>query len=177
MRALPTSRHRGVFAKLAMTYFRFIISLCVFLVFLGCDRFNPSNSSLQTDTTHTAIIMVDDLSSAGLATDNAQIKSASISSGVLIIVAQYGGGCKQHEFKLFGSKRFFESNPPQVDVFLSHQAHGDACKALITDSLLFSLAPLRDLYQSSSGSKGTLLLRLHEPGIQAPLSPLVRYEF
>jgi hypothetical protein len=164
-------------ARSAVTYLPFIISLCVFLAFLGCDRFNPSNSSLQSDTTHTAIIMVDDLSSASLATDNAQIRSAVISSDVLTIVAQYGGGCKHHEFKLFGSKRFLESNPPQADVFLSHQANGDACKALITDTLRFSLIRLRDVYQSSYGNKGTLLLRLHEPGKQEPLSPLVRYEF
>jgi hypothetical protein len=91
-----------------MTYLPFITSLCVFLAFLGCDRFNPSNSSLPSDTTHTAIIMVDDLSSAGLATDNAQIKSAVISSDVLMTVAQYGGGCTRHEFKLFGSKLFLE---------------------------------------------------------------------
>jgi hypothetical protein len=164
-------------ARSAMTYLPSTISLCVFLVFLGCDRFNPSNSSLQSDTTYAAIIMVDDLSSAGLVTDYAHIKSTVISSDVLVMVAQYGGGCALHEFKLFGSKLFLESFPPQVDIVLSHNANGDLCKALITDSLRFSLTRLREFYQSSYGSKGALLLRLHEPGKQEPLSPLVRYEF
>jgi hypothetical protein len=160
-----------------MTYPPFIISLSLFLSFYGCDRFNPAISSLQNDTTHTAIIMVSDLSSAGLAADNAQIRSAVISSDFLILVAQYGGGCERHDFRLFGSSRFFESFPPQADVVLSHNANGDLCKALKTDTLRFSLTRLRELYQSSYGSKGTLLLRLHEPGKQEPLSPLVRYEF
>ncbi len=154
----------------------YIVPPFLFILFLGCDRFNPSSSSFQTDTTYSAIIMVDDLSSAGLATDNAQIKSAILSSDVLTIVAQYGGGCKQHDFKLYGSKRFLESFPPQADIVLSHSANGDACKALITDSLRFSLTRLREVHQSSYGSKGTLLLRLHEPGKPEPLSPLIRYE-
>ena len=128
-----------------MTSLPFILLLCVSLAFLGCDRFDPSYSSVQSDTTHTAIVMVDDLSSAGLSVDNAQIKSAVISSDVLTMVAQYGGGCTRHEFKLFGSKRILESFPPQVDIALSHNANGDACKALITDSLRFSLTPLREL--------------------------------
>ena len=160
-----------------MAYLSILLSLCVYLGFLGCDRFNPATSSVRTDTTYTAIVMVDDLSTASLSVDGAQIKSAIISSDVLTIVAQYGGGCKQHEFKLFGSTRFYESNPPQADVILSHQANGDLCKALITDSLRFSLVRLREVYHSYYGSKGVLLLRLHEPGQQVPLSPLIRYEF
>ena len=160
-----------------MTYHLPIISLCVFLILPGCDRFNPANPSLQNDTTYAAIIMVDDLFSAGLATDGAHIKSTSLSSDVLVLAVQYGGGCTHHDFKLFGSKLFLESNPPQVEIVLSHNENGDQCKALITDSLRFSLTRLRELYQSSYGSKGTLLLRLHEPGMQAPLSPLIRYEF
>ncbi len=164
-------------ARSALTYLPVIILLGIFLPFVGCDRFDPSVLSTKNDTTHTEIIMVDDLSSAGLATDNAQIKSAVIASDVLTVVAQYGGGCKQPDFKLFGSNRFLESFPPQADIVLSHNANGDLCKALITDSLRFSLTRLREAYQSSYGSKGTLLLRLHEPGKPEPLSPLIRYEF
>ncbi|MBF8296735.1 MAG: hypothetical protein HW389_3280 [Bacteroidetes bacterium] len=160
-----------------MTNRFFIISFCVLIPLLGCSRFNPTDSSIQTDTTHTAIIMVDDLSSAGLATDNAQIKSAVISSDVLTVIAQYGGGCKQHDFKLFGSRRFLESYPVQADVVLSHNANGDACKALISDSLRFSLQRLKETFQMYYGGRGTILLRLHEPGKQEPLLPLIRYEF
>lgn len=151
----------------------------IFFVVLtaGCSRWKPTDSSLQTDTTHTAIVMIDDLSTAGLSTDNAQVTNAFLSADVLTIVTHYGGGCARHEFMLFGSRLFCESNPPQVDVFLSHQAHGDLCKALITDSLRFSLAPLREVYQTSNSSKGTLLLRLHEPGKQEFVLPLIRYEF
>jgi hypothetical protein len=159
-----------------MAYRLFICFLLALLV-PGCERFDPSVPSLQDDTTWTSIVMVDDLSSAGLATDNASIKSVSLAADLLTIVAQYGGGCREHEFRLFGSTRFLESNPPQADIVLSHNAHGDACKALITDSLRFSLATLREFYRASYGSRGTLLLRIHEPGAASSLSPLVRYEF
>jgi hypothetical protein len=160
-----------------MNNFFLIVLFSVFIQLLGCSRLSPTDSSQQTDTTGVSIIMVDDLSTAGLAIDNAQIKSASLSSDVLTIVEQHGGGCAPHDFKLFGSKLFLESFPPQADIVLSHSAHGDLCKALITDTLRFSLARLREAYQSSYGSRGTLLLRLHEPGKQEPISPHVRYEF
>ena len=156
----------------------FIIGLpVVFISIFGCSRSNPAGSFPQNDSTHTAIIMVDDLSTAGLAGNNAHITNASVAADVLTFVAQYGGGCARHEFKLFGSSRFLTSSPLQADVVLSHNANGDACKALITDTLRFSLAPLREMFQSSFGSKGTLLLRIHEPGAAEPISPLIRYDF
>jgi hypothetical protein len=156
----------------------FLIVLFFVLIQLpGCSRLSPTDATQQSDTTNVSIIMVDDLSTAGPAIDNAQIKSAFTSSDVLTIVEQHGGGCAPHEFKLFGSKLFLESFPPQADIVLSHNAHEDLCKALITDTLRFSLIRLREVYQSSYGNKGTLLLRLHEPGKQEPISSLVRYEF
>jgi hypothetical protein len=102
---------------------------------------------------------------------------AFISSDVLTLFVQYGGGCKPHDFRLFGSRRFLESYPVQADVFLSHNANGDACKALISDSLRFSLQRLKETYQMYYGEKETILLRFHEPGKQEPLMPLIRYEF
>jgi hypothetical protein len=150
---------------------------CLFLLLPGCDQGNPSVLSPQINSPYTGIILVDDLSAAAVATDNAQIKSTVVASDLLTLVGRYGGGCAQHEFKLFGSKRLLESYPPQADIILSHNANGDACKALITDSLRFSLVSLREFYQVSYGSGGTLLLRIHEPGAAAPLSLLVRYEF
>ena len=121
--------------------------------------------------------MVDEIASSGLSTDEAKIGSAIISSDVLTLFVQYGGGCKPHDLKLFGSRRFLESYPVQANVFLSHNANGDACKALISDSLRFSLQRLKETYQMYYGGRGTILLRLHEPGKQEPLLPLIRYEF
>ena len=156
----------------------FLIGLsAVFIPILGCSRSNPAGSPPQNDSTHTAIIMVDDLSTAGIAADNARITIASMTADILTLVTQYGGGCASHEFKLFGSIRFLTSSPLQADVVLSHNANGDACKALITDTLRFSLAHLREMFQSSYSTRGTLLLRVHEPGAPEPLSPLIRYDF
>jgi hypothetical protein len=160
-----------------MTRSLLIVSFCVALSAVGCSRSNPAGSSLSIDTTHIAIVMVDEIASSDLSTDEARIGSAVISSDVLSLLVQYGGGCKPHDFKLFGSRRFLESYPVQADVFLSHNANGDACKALISDSLRFSLQRLKETYQMSYGERGTILLRLHEPGKQAPLLPPFRYMF
>jgi hypothetical protein len=160
-----------------MAHRLFIGFYLLFILLPGCDQGNPPVPSPQINSQYSAIILVDDLSAAGLAADKAQITSAVVAKDLLTLVVRYGGGCAQHEFKLFGSKRLLESYPPQADIILSHNANGDACKALIIDSLRFSLATLREFYQVSYGSRGTLLLRIHEPGAAAPLSPLIRYEF
>ncbi len=72
-----------------------------------------------------------------------RIDSVYTDDNALIYHIQYGGGCKTHEFQLFSTKGIYKSNPPQADVFLSHENNGDTCEALISDTLVFDLTPLR----------------------------------
>jgi hypothetical protein len=54
-----------------------------------------------------------------------------------------------------------ESFPLQVDLLLSHDGHGDLCRALITREVAFDLAPLeRTAQEGAPDSSGTLILRL-----------------
>ncbi|MGE5421467.1 MAG: hypothetical protein ACM3UT_14870 [Chloroflexota bacterium] len=54
----------------------------------------------------------------------------------------YAGGCNPHTFEIIWSESYAESYPPQTSLLLKHDAHGDACKALITETLSFDLAGL-----------------------------------
>jgi hypothetical protein len=58
------------------------------------------------------------------------------------ITVSYPGGCKQHTFELIWSEVYKYSNPPQTDLLVLHNAHGDACEAFITETLSFDLTKL-----------------------------------
>jgi len=123
------------------------------------------------------IRMFGDASNIVISTDWAIIKQASILFDTLFLKVEYSGGCKKHKFKLYGYKYFLKSYPVQADIYLSHNAQNDPCRALITETLKFNLAPLKNNYINTYGRKDPILLRIHEPGKQEPLLPLVRYEF
>ena len=125
-----------------------------------------------------AIILFDDHSAITLASDAAAIEEASIEGDLLSLKTAYGGGCRKHDFKLYGSTSFLESYPVQTDVFLSHDAHGDACRALLHDELLFDLSPLKRAYrQMYHGDEGSIYLRIHVPEVGEILQLLLLYEF
>jgi len=97
----------------------------------------------------------------GRPADALQIVSARAEGGMLEVEVRYGGGCRTHDIDAVAWTGWMESHPVQVGVALTHDAHGDACKALLTRSLRFDLEPLRRAYQASYGSgPATLSLRL-----------------
>ena len=74
--------------------------------------------------------------------DAFDVLEAKVSGDFLELTVQYGGGCHPHDFWLVGSAWFMESEPPQVDLLLSHDGHNDLCGALVTTHLVFDLRPL-----------------------------------
>lgn len=87
--------------------------------------------------------------------DNYTVLSTALNGDVLSIVVQYGGGCETHQFDLFADPRIMKSMPPQQNIVLKHNANGDNCRALITDTVAYDLSPIR------IGEKGSIVLRLH----------------
>jgi len=79
--------------------------------------------------------------------DPFQFKSVEIIGSTIEIIVQYGGGCNSHRFSLLTTGLLKESLPPQLDLILSHDADGDECKAIITDTLLFDLSSLFSIRQ------------------------------
>ena len=58
---------------------------------------------------------------------------------VLEIPISYGGGCKEHEFKMFSNGMYAKSIPPQIRLYLIDEQDKDFCKAMIYDTLYFEL--------------------------------------
>jgi hypothetical protein len=93
--------------------------------------------------------------------DAVQIQAARIDGDTLRLTVQYGGGCRQHVFRLVAASVFLESLPVQSLLVLGHDAKGDPCRALVRPDLAFSLAPLAEAYRRSYRTQtGTIDVRL-----------------
>lgn len=135
------------------------------------------NSRLPLISNNDQIIIVDDIDSLTFIADPARIDTASVQSDLLVLKVSHAGGCEPHDFALYGLSALLESNPPQAEIFLSHEAHGDMCEAWLTKELQIDLSPLREVYQQAYGKHGTILLRIHSPGVSEPVMPLLMYSF
>ena len=87
-----------------------------------------------------------------------------ISGDKLIVPVAYSGGCGAHSFQLSWDGKINKSIPPQVVLELSHDAHGDQCRALIKETLQFDLSVLAGfpaeetlLVVRGQGFEGTIL--------------------
>jgi hypothetical protein len=78
------------------------------------------------------------------------IKNVSITSNLLQIEVQYGGGCKTHEFILYVDSILIDGDPPILNFTLCHNANGDACKAIVSETLVFNIKPVEGLYSGPS---------------------------
>jgi hypothetical protein len=73
-------------------------------------------------------------------TDPVTIQSVKLANNILELTVTYGGGCTAHEFNLIAFEGMENTTtPPTVNFQLSHNANGDECKALITETLVFNL--------------------------------------
>jgi len=53
------------------------------------------------------------------------------------------GGCKLHDFVLYGNHSYQKSLPPKIGLALIHDAHGDKCKKQTTETLYFNIKEIR----------------------------------
>jgi hypothetical protein len=98
---------------------------------------------------------------AGFTADALTLSDARADGGLLVVDASWSGGCVRHDVDAVVWTGWMESHPVQVGVSLAHDAHGDACKALVQRQLRFDLEPLRRAYAEAYGSgPGTLVMRL-----------------
>lgn len=74
--------------------------------------------------------------------DAITINNARIEGNLMYLVVEYSGGCEEHEFELIGSYAVAKSLPPQRGIQLQHNANGDNCRALITDTLIANIEVL-----------------------------------
>lgn len=82
-------------------------------------------------------------------TANFNVKSAKCEGDFLILELSYGGGCVEHQFYLYTDMNYAKSLPPQMNLFLSHEANGDNCKALQSKVIKFDISKIRNDKSSS----------------------------
>jgi hypothetical protein len=97
--------------------------------------------------------------------DDFDINEIYINADLLTLNISYSGGCKEHTFQLYATRGIYKSNPPQADVFLSHNANGDFCEAYITENIKFDLSLMSP----------PVYLRIHPFKSNEPIYPLILY--
>ena len=107
------------------------------------------------------VVLSQDKGLQGFRADALQLLDVRVEGGVLEVDAGWSGGCAVHDVDAVVWTGWMESWPVQVGVALAHDAHGDACKALVRRTLRFDLEPLRRAYARAYGSgPATLVLRV-----------------
>jgi hypothetical protein len=151
----------------------FAIITIVFLFGCSKDTIAPPvlNSTEMQDIT-----MSSDYNSIQLFTDSLTIQKVDMNKDSLQLIVSYGGGCKSHQFALYGLAGFLKSNPPAAEIYLSHNGNGDSCKELITQEIKFNLEPLLTACKRQFGN-GQILLRIHINKNTEPIQPLTSVSF
>lgn len=153
---------------------------CVFAIIIIEFIFGCSNNTITPPTLNNTeiqdIIMYTDYHSIPLFTDSLTVQKINMDKNTLQLVVSYGGGCKSHQFALYGFAGFLKSLPPQADLFLSHNGNGDPCKALIIQELNFNLENLLTACKQQFGT-GQIMLRINIPNTTEPIRPLIPVSF
>ena len=102
---------------------------------LSCE----SKEHVATDGTGTLIVCTPQYN------DGYELASATVAGDMLTIGMSYSGGGASHEWELCWDGEVMESAPVQVRLTLGHNANGDSCEAIETDSVQFDISVLADV--------------------------------
>ena len=100
-----------------------------------------------------AIPMVIDRAYRPQETTPYEILSSDLDGDILTLIVSFSVGCEVHEFSLISNQMYMKSMPLQLPLYLEHDSHGDACRALIQETLQFDISSAR-----YTGSKVVRLL-------------------
>ncbi len=100
-------------------------------------------------------------SPASLQRDAFSITDCMIEENTLIMRVQYGGGCREHDLRLFMQPTFMESYPVQAALYLQHDAHRDMCEALITEEVRFDIRKISWLYYRFYNGYDDIILNIY----------------
>lgn len=104
--------------------------------------------------------------------DAYQLTSAELDGKIMKLELQYGGGCRTHRFvACWPENRFAESYPVQTWIALYHDADGDNCKALITDTRYVDVSAILDAYKQAYGSSGPIVMHIRDTGVSVTHQP------
>ncbi len=106
------------------------------------------------------VLLFDDWPKDGFLNDAAKITAVTFKKNILKIQVVYQGGCQEHDFELDVWTGFLLSIPPQAELYLSHDAHGDTCTENVEKLLSFDLTRFK---RPDVASAHPSLLRIYEP--------------
>lgn len=149
-----------------------LFTLALPLLLIACAEPLRSAEDIQT-----VLLPAAGTSVSTTRSDPAEIVRAELDGDVLKLHVRFGGGCADHDFSLIHTGGFMESHPVQTRLLLTHDAHGDNCRALLSRDLTFDLAPVKRAYRQSYSEHGALILHVHAPGPQPGRTHTLRYEF
>ena len=142
----------------------------------ACNPFVRISSTNNPRGGKTPSIIVNQTAFLNAPRDPFTINSVLLHGNLLTINVTYGGGCEDHDFALIASEFWELTYPPQLGIVLSHDAHHDMCKALITKVLTFDLTRLKEIYgYARHTNTGTIVLMLE--GYSVDYNTSIRYSF
>jgi len=118
-----------------------LLILSVFALIISCA--NGKKMSRKNKKTISKAILVDSFTDYARSSSDIQILSTSVTDSILSINVSYSGGCKDHDFKLIGSKILQKSMPPIRGIFLVHNSNADDCRELIEQELKFNISDFK----------------------------------
>ena len=123
----------------------------------------PNNDD-GNNTASPDVLQIGDCPSGG---DMLTVDAISITKDVLSVQASFGGGCAEHTVTACWDGSFLESFPVQAHISLYHDANGDTCEALLSQTFEFDLTPMRESYvEGYQTTEGTILLGVEEQGTE-----------
>ena len=161
----------------------------------GCSLFDfdPTPDSGSSSEDVRPILLVSDTSMASLASDPFEFvgfadvdttesgsppSADAPSSDTLGFRVAYGGGCAEHQFRLYGSDFFVPggaNDPVYNNLVLVHDDGGDTCEAYLSEVVRFDLTPLKEHYRREYRQEHGVIELLFDFGDQGRWG--VRYVF
>lgn len=102
------------------------------------------------DSTSILPILIDANENLTGFTDAYTIVDAKISDHILWLETSYGGGCREHEFKMVFNGDLVSRQDQEtrisgfVSLKLGHNGNGDACRSIVKQNIRFDLKPLQN---------------------------------
>jgi hypothetical protein len=90
------------------------------------------------------------------------LTSVTLSGDTLSLTMSASGGCKKHDLEIcWPDPTFTEGEPASTSLELYHDANGDPCEAIITETLDVDLVPLRAAWQATfQESSGAVVINV-----------------
>jgi len=107
------------------------------------DANYDSGAATRSGTENPLKLKVDPSGMFSRKSDSFDIESLSLQGDLLKLFVSYGGGCQPHTFDVWTDNSLSLDQPPVINLFISHNANGDPCEALIQRDLLIDLSPIK----------------------------------